>query len=73
MITKEMIDRINELSRKQRQASLTDEEKAEQATLRRSYLDNIKAQVRNQLEAAHIPEKKQHSHCSCGCNGEHRH
>ncbi|NMC33847.1 MAG: DUF896 domain-containing protein [Veillonellaceae bacterium] len=73
MITKELIDRINELSRKQREFGLTDEETAEQAVLRRSYLDGIKSQVRQQLDSAQIPAKSHAAGCSCGCHGEHRH
>ena len=72
MITKELIARINDLSRKQRQGDLTEEEKSEQAVLRRQYLDSIKEQVRNQLESAQVSEKHP-SHCDCGCHGGHRH
>ena len=72
MITKEMIDRINTLSRKQREFGLTEEEQAEQAVLRRHYLDNIKEQVRQQMDAAQVPHKHA-AGCSCGCHGEHRH
>ena len=63
------IARINELARKQREAGLSEEEKAEQATLRRLYIDNIKDQVRQQLDAA-----TQHAHttdCGCGCHKHH--
>jgi len=52
MIAKELIDRINELSQKQRQTGLSDAEKSEQTLLRRHYLDSIKEQVRGQLAAA---------------------
>ena len=65
----ETIARINELARKQREAGLSEEEKAEQANLRRLYIDNIKDQVRQQLDAA-----KQHTHhtdCGCGCQKHH--
>ncbi|MFZ5591499.1 MAG: DUF896 domain-containing protein, partial [Bacillota bacterium] len=51
MITRELIDRINELARKQRSTGLTAAEKQEQETLRRQYLDAIRAQVIGQLEA----------------------
>ena len=56
MITREMIERINELSRKQRSDGLTDEEKAEQALLRRQYIDNIKDQVRSHLDTENPTE-----------------
>ncbi|MDY5052118.1 MAG: DUF896 domain-containing protein, partial [Anaerovibrio sp.] len=38
MITKELINEINELSRKQRSVGLTPEEKERQAELRQAYL-----------------------------------
>lgn len=72
MIPKEMIDRINALSRKQHEFGLTEEEKAEQAVLRRQYLDNVKEQVRQQMDAAQVPHKHA-AGCSCGCHGAHRH
>jgi len=51
MITKEMIDRINELSRKSKTSEgLTDEEKKEQHVLRRAYIDAFKANMRATLE-----------------------
>lgn len=51
MITRKLIDRINELARKQRSVGLTAAEKQEQDRLRRQYLDGIRAQVIGQLEA----------------------
>lgn len=45
------LDRINELARKSRtEEGLTEEEKAEQALLRREYIDSFKASLRAQLE-----------------------
>lgn len=45
------LDRINELARKSRTAEgLTEEEKAEQALLRREYIDSFKASLRAQLD-----------------------
>lgn len=46
-MTKESIDRINELARKSKAEGLTEEEKAEQAALRKEYL----ADIRKSLEA----------------------
>ena len=40
---KEKIERINELARKSKVEPLTDEEKAEQAELRRQYIQEIRA------------------------------
>lgn len=50
MITKELIERINYLSRKQRSEGLTPEEQKEQAKVRRQYLDGIKSQMRATLD-----------------------
>lgn len=45
------IDRINELTRKSKtEAGLTEEEKAEQAVLRREYIDSVKASLVGHLE-----------------------
>ena len=45
------IDRINELARKSRTAEgLTEEEKAEQAALRREYVDAVKASLAGHLD-----------------------
>jgi len=49
------IERINELSRKERSGTpLTETEKAEQAALRREYIDSVKRNLRNQLEGIEI-------------------
>jgi uncharacterized protein YnzC (UPF0291/DUF896 family) len=85
MITKEMIARINFLSQKQRSEGLTDEEKDEQAKVRRQYLDGIRGQMKATLDNVTIvdpealsPEdsqqfetlQNQDSHnCGCGCGG----
>ncbi|MGI6211054.1 MAG: DUF896 domain-containing protein [Anaerovoracaceae bacterium] len=50
MITKEKIDRINELARKQKSSGLSEEEKKEQQVLRREYIDAFKANLRSQLD-----------------------
>jgi uncharacterized protein YnzC (UPF0291/DUF896 family) len=47
----ERVQRINELARKQKSVGLTAEEKLEQAELRRQYIDNFKASLRQQLDA----------------------
>jgi len=69
MITPEMITRINELGRKQKARNLTQEENAEQALLRRLYIDTIKNQVK-----VHFDTYKKDTHsqsCSCGCHNKH--
>ena len=60
MITKEQIDRINELARKAKEGPLSEEEAAEQAFLRRAYIDSFKANLRAQLDRIDIidPESK---------------
>ena len=51
MITDEKVARINELARKSRTAEgLTEEEKAEQAALRREYVDAVKESLQSQLD-----------------------
>ena len=54
-MTKEKIDRINELARKSRSPEgLTETEKAEQAVLRQEYRDSVKANLVGQLENIEI-------------------
>ena len=43
------IDRINFLAKKQRDEGLTEEEKAEQAKLRKEYIDSVLGNLRAQL------------------------
>lgn len=65
MITKELLDRINWLARKQRTEGLTDREKAEQHALRQRYLEGIRAQVIDALKSAGIDPKGHHRGCTC--------
>ena len=53
-ITQEMIDRINELSRKKKAEGLTEEELVERDKLRRIYIDSVKASLVGQLENTYI-------------------
>ena len=55
-MTKEQIGRINELACTSRERALTDEEKAEQAALRRQYIDEFKANVKATLDNTWIQE-----------------
>ena len=48
-MTQEKINRINELSRKQKSVGLTEEEKHEQYILRREYIESMKTSLKNQL------------------------
>ena len=50
MVTKEQIDRINELARKAKAEGLTSEEIAERNILRRAYIDSVKASLTGHLE-----------------------
>ena len=53
---KEKIDRINELAKKQKAEGLTEEEKKEQATLRREYIESYKQNLIAQLENIYMVE-----------------
>ncbi len=55
-MTQEKIDRINALARKQRAEGLTDEEREEQAILRREYIDSFKRSLVSQLENTYVVE-----------------
>ena len=57
MITEKDIARINELYHKQKGEGLTEAEKAEQATLRRAYIDAIRGNVRAQLNNIDIVDE----------------
>ncbi|MDE6747428.1 MAG: DUF896 domain-containing protein [Oscillospiraceae bacterium] len=58
-MTKEKIDRINELARKSRTAEgLTEAEKAEQAALRQEYRGGVKANLEGQLQNIEIVDKE---------------
>ena len=46
----DVIARINELARKAKAEGLTPEETAERETLRRAYIDSVKANLTGQLE-----------------------
>ena len=50
------IDRINELARKQKAEGLTQEEKTEQAELRREYIDGYQRSLMSQLDNMYIVE-----------------
>lgn len=52
------IDRINFLARKAKSEGLTDEEKAEQAKLRREYIDSVVGSLRSQLNNTYVVDEK---------------
>lgn len=57
MITQEQINRINELARKSKAEGLSEEEKDEQAKLRRLYIDSFKESLVGQLENTYIVDE----------------
>lgn len=58
-ITKEQIARINELARKSKTPEgLTQEERREQADLRRRYLDSIKESLTAQLDNTYVVDEQ---------------
>jgi len=52
------IDRINELARKSKTEGLTEEEKQEQAVLRREYIDAVKASLCANLDNTYLVDEK---------------
>ena len=54
---KKKIDRINELARKKKTVGLTESEQAEQAALRREYLDGYRENLRAMLDGIIVQEK----------------
>ncbi len=55
-MTKEQIERINELARTSKVRPLTQEEAEEQKALRRRYIDEFKANVKATLDHTYIQE-----------------
>ena len=55
-ITKEMIDRINELAAKKKGEGLTAEEQAEQKVLYKEYLASIRGSMKAQLDNVRFVE-----------------
>ena len=54
------IDRINALARKSRSVGLTEEERAEQAVLRRAYIDAVTGSLRAHLDQTYIVDEQGH-------------
>lgn len=79
MISKEKIERINKLARKKKTEGLNPAEQAEQKQLYQEYLTAVRTQVKEQLDAAGIPQKGQGGHDhqhhqhgpGCGCDHKH--
>jgi hypothetical protein len=76
MLPKEQLDRISQLSRKQRSSGLTPAEQTEQAELRQAYLQAFRIAFKAQLAAEGLERAEQPSGCSCGdpgCRSHHHH
>lgn len=54
-----LVDRINELARKNKTIGLTAEEQQERETLRQQYLAQFRANFRDQLNHIHFEEDQQ--------------
>ncbi len=54
MLSKEKLQRINELANKSKKEGLTPEEKEEQQELRQAYLKNVRASFKNHLKTMTI-------------------
>ena len=57
MITKELLDEINALARKQRSTGLTDEEKIRQNQLRKKYLAGFRENMKHILDRIEIVDE----------------
>lgn len=55
---KTRLERINELARKAKTEGLTEAEKAEQAVLRREYVDAVLGNVRAQLDNTYVVDEQ---------------
>lgn len=53
------IQRINELARKAKTVGLTDEEKNEQAILRKEYIQSVVGDLKNQLDNTYVLDKNE--------------
>lgn len=58
MVTQQQIDRINQLARKSKAEGLTEEEKTEQAQLRRLYIDSVKQSLISNLDNTYVVDEK---------------
>lgn len=52
-----LVERINQLARKQKESGLNEEELLERAKLREIYLQNIRRNFRQQLDSIEIVDK----------------
>ncbi|MDR1797904.1 MAG: DUF896 domain-containing protein [Clostridiales Family XIII bacterium] len=64
MLSKEKMARINELARKKKESGLSDDEHAEQHTLRQEYLARFRESFRAQLENIEVVDEDDKKHLS---------
>lgn len=58
-MNRQQIERINELARKAKTAEgLAEEEKAEQAVLRRAYIDSVLGNLKGQLDHTYLMDEQ---------------
>lgn len=57
-MTEQQIERINTLARKAKAEGLTQEEKAEQALLRRAYIDSVLGNLKGQLDHTYLVDRQ---------------
>lgn len=57
MLTKEEINRINELAHKKKTGTLSEKERKEQITLRTKFLEDFRARFKEQLESIEIVDE----------------
>lgn len=58
MLSKEKINRINELAAKAKAGILTEEEAKERTSLRKEYLDTFRATMRNTIENVKVVDQE---------------
>ncbi|MFC3016976.1 DUF896 domain-containing protein [Virgibacillus litoralis] len=58
MISKEKLERINELAKKSKEEELTEQEKVEQKELRQEYLKNVRKSFKNQFKSMTVMDKE---------------
>lgn len=54
----EKIDRINELAKKKKMKGLTEEEKLEQAALRKEYIEGYRRSIKHHIEGLKLVDEK---------------
>lgn len=57
MLSKDKIDRINELAKKAKNSQLTQEEEQERAVLRSEYIEAVKDSLHHSIKHIHIKEE----------------